>query len=221
MPRRPRPLCAICADREATTITDWECDSGATRTVVACWPCLSPVPDPPEDEPDDLAERMRPVDVAARTSRTSGTRAAVLAAVRRIGRATAREVVAELGAVDNAALTNLIRQHLSRLTACGALELDRSETWRASDPGVYRATGGAETRTMADSASTFAALPEEFSTFDVAPDDHRKAAGIVRTWRREGLISCVRAMHETSAKGQRALVPAVWRKTGRQIARAA
>ena len=22
-PHRPRPLCAICADREATTITDW------------------------------------------------------------------------------------------------------------------------------------------------------------------------------------------------------
>ena len=220
IPRRPRPLCAICADREATTITDWECDSGATRTVVACWPCLSPVPDPPEEEPDDLAERMRPVDVAARTSRTSGTRAAVLAAVRRIGRSTAREVVAELGAVDNAAMTDLIRQHLRRLTACGALTLDRTECSAASDPGLYRATGGASTRTMADSAGTFAALPEEFTTFDVAPD-HRKAAGIVRTWRREGLISCVRTKRDTTVAGQRVWSPAVWRKTATTAARAA
>ena len=46
---RPRPLCAICAERTADTITDWECESGRTRTIVACWPCLSPVPDPPEE----------------------------------------------------------------------------------------------------------------------------------------------------------------------------
>ena len=30
MPRRPRPLCAICAERTADTITDWECESGRT-----------------------------------------------------------------------------------------------------------------------------------------------------------------------------------------------
>ena len=57
-PHRPRPLCAICADREATTITEWDCESGATRTVVACAPCLAPVPDPIEAfEPADLAAR--------------------------------------------------------------------------------------------------------------------------------------------------------------------
>lgn len=40
-PHRPRPLCAICADREATTATDWEL-RGVMREVPACEVCLAP-----------------------------------------------------------------------------------------------------------------------------------------------------------------------------------
>ncbi len=72
--RRPRPLCAICADREATTITDWECASGAVRPVVACRPCLEPVPDPPEPPPEHVAP-------SPATRRTTATRDAVLAVI--------------------------------------------------------------------------------------------------------------------------------------------
>ena len=206
-PHRPRPLCAICADREATTATDWEL-RGVMREVPACEVCLAPVPDPIE-VPDDLAECMRPADVARRTSNTNGdTRAAVIAAVRRLGTATRRQVVAELGAADNVALTHLIRQHLRRLEVCGAMTFDRE-----ADPGVYRLTDSiATTRAAAATLGVFEALPEEFDTFAIDPD-HKRAAVIVRAWRREGLVSCVRAKRDSTVGGQRVWFAALWRKT--------
>ena len=101
IPRRPRPLCAICADREATTITDWECESGATRTIVACWPCLSPVPDPPEEyEPVDLFEPSR-IEGRAFASCDHATRDGLLATIDRLGPITFGEVLTLLGGEPN------------------------------------------------------------------------------------------------------------------------
>ena len=99
IPRRPRPLCAICADRVATTITEWECESGATRTIVACWPCLSPVPDPPEYEPVDLAERRRTSFAPAPTGGGNrSTRDAVVEVIAAAARPLmANEIAAALG----------------------------------------------------------------------------------------------------------------------------
>lgn len=120
-PRRPRPLCAICADREATTITDWECESGATRTIVACWPCLSPVPDPPEEyEPVDLADRVAPDRISARRCNDHGTREAVLAAVARLGEATTADIVATLKIVGDKA-RDTVGKTISRLYRAGLL----------------------------------------------------------------------------------------------------
>lgn len=121
--RRPRPLCAICADREATTITDWECASGRTRTIVACWPCLSPVPDPPEAyEPADAIDPLRVADRRC-ASTDHVTAETLIAAVSRLGRPTFGELIDHLGVTNHRAntLRATVRRNLTRLQARGVV----------------------------------------------------------------------------------------------------
>lgn len=124
--RRPRPLCAICAERTADTITDWECESGRTRTIVACWPCLSPVPDPSEEyEPVDLAERaadaMSPERIAERRrTHARDSREVVTAVLRNLGSPTIAEICDALHVVD-AKARDVVQQHVQRLMRAGAV----------------------------------------------------------------------------------------------------
>ncbi len=285
-PHRPRPLCAICADREATTATDWEL-RGVMREVPACDVCLAPVPDPIEafepvglaacvstrpalakrgckdstlrdaimaavrqrgtvtskelqaefamlDDADrcvlakslsrmvdrgqlvaawvDDADRsqgrsFRAVEnppVQCATTAPGGTRAAVIAAVRRLGAASRRRIVAELAAAGNPSSANLIGKHLRRLEICGAMVLDGD---------AYRLTGSiATSQATAATAGVLEALPEEFDTFAIDPD-HKRAAVIARAWLQEGLVSCVRAKRDSTVGGQRVWFAALWRKT--------
>ncbi len=187
-PRRPRPLCAICADRIATTITDWECESGATRTIVACWPCLSPVPDPPEEyEPVDLGERCSSERVSARAnqSRDHATRDAVLDAVRQLGEATTAAICEAIGAVDEAARATVGKQ-VSRLTRLGALRAVDLFPGRPQAGRIYSVTGASPLSEA--TRAVLAALPaSRFVAADVGDPsamanhlDQLVVAGLVR-----------------------------------------
>lgn len=170
IPRRPRPLCAICADREATTITDWECESGATRTIVACWPCLSPVPDPPEEyEPVDLFEPSR-IEGRAFASCDHATRDGLLATIDRLGPITFGEVLTLLGGEPN---RSALRRKLT------ILERDGKVTSEPIDPAnilrgkLYRATG------TSAAAARLATLPAQFTWRDIDTNP-RAASGVIR-----------------------------------------
>ena len=120
-PRRPRPLCAICADREATTATDWEL-RGVMREVPACEVCLAPVPDPVEAfEPVGLAACVstRPA-LAKRGCKDSTLRDAIMAAVRQRGTVTSKELQAEFAMLDDADRCVLAKS-LSRMVDRGQL----------------------------------------------------------------------------------------------------
>ena len=120
-PHRPRPLCAICADREATTATDWEL-RGVMREIPACEVCLAPVPDPVEAfEPVGLAACVstRPA-LAKRGCKDSTLRDAIMAAVRQRGTVTSKELQAEFAMVDDADRCVLAKS-LSRMVDRGQL----------------------------------------------------------------------------------------------------
>ena len=205
-PRRPRPLCAICADREATTITDWECASGATRTIVACWPCLSPVPDPPEEyEPADLAARVRDRDVAPAVVPQHLMRDAVLATVRELGRATTAEIRAHLN-YKTRAEQNHVTKVLSRLVHVGSLAAEERYPGRPTAGRVYVATGKAPI-----SAEMSAALNLLRGAADVfeARQVGISAPAIVQLVR-DGFIELQR---ETNRGVGDAYLPRLWRKT--------
>lgn len=208
IPRRPRPYCAICQDRIATTITDWECESGATRTIVACFPCLSPVPDPPEEfEPTDLAERVstRPaVQIGDRRDRT--LQEAIMAEVRRRGTATSKELQEVFGMTsdtDRCALTKSLSRIVGRgfLAAAWVDDADHAQGrqfWPLADPLL----------------AAIARMPDEFHTRDVDANES-VARGLVRRWIDAGMIEAVSLSRERKVGGRSVRIPAVWRKTHR------
>lgn len=189
-PRRPRPLCAICADRDATTITDWECESGATRTIVACWPCLSPVPDPPEEyEPIDLSERCTSERISARTIDNHDTRRSVVAAVRALGEATTSAICAAVGAVDDVARATVTKQ-VSRLVKLGALTARDIFPGRPKAGRIYTATGAP--MLSASMRAIVARLPDgEFRARDVS-DVARDSTAAIKALIEQGVIEVVR-----------------------------
>ena len=188
---RPRPLCAICAERTADTITDWECESGRTRTIVACWPCLSPVPDPPEEyEPVDLFE---PARVAARKDPTDhATRDRILAALAKIGRGTFADLIAALGLSSGTTgrdgVGGTVRRKLSILEDQGAVAgeyLDPSNPRRGR---VYWLTGAkAEAPAVRAVLAMVPSLPPVFDWRSIHRD-HRTAAAAIRVMRERGAI---------------------------------
>lgn len=178
MPRRPRPLCAICADREAATITDWECASGATRTIVACWPCLSPVPDPPEEyEPVDLFEPTR-IEARAFASTDHATRDGLLATIERLGPITFGEVLALLGGEPN---RGALRRKLTLLERDGKVTSEPIDPANILRGKWYRATG------TSTAAARLTTLPERFTWRDIDPNP-RAASGVVRALLASDLI---------------------------------
>ena len=183
IPRRPRPLCAICADREATTITDWECESGATRTIVACWPCLSPVPDPPEV--------IDPLLVAVGDEER-----------------TFAEIVARFGIddLDRTGAAGALRKRLQRLEQAGLVAS------RPIDPRNHR-RGHLFRRTDAIDpiASLLADLPREFTARDLGRSP-TEASSIIRSLAHRGLIECVARLRQRTVAGVRTSEPAVWRR---------
>lgn len=215
-PRRPRPLCAICADREATTITDWECESGANRTIVACWPCLSPVPDPPEEyEPADLAARVRDrATTLTPVGRGAGhtMRDAVLQAVRALGAGTTAEIRAELNMATRAE-QNHATVILSRLVKAGALTAEEIEPGNPSVGRIYRPTGERPiSPAMAAQYAAVAAAPDEFE-----PSAIGLSATALGDLRRGGYIERVRRGQQIRVGGVSRQVPALWRKTGKPL----
>jgi hypothetical protein len=213
-PRRPRPLCAICADREATTITDWECASGATRTIVACWPCLSPVPDPPEEyEPADLAARVRDRDVAPGIAQQHLMRDAVLATVRELGRATTTEIRAHLD-YKTRAEQNHVTKVLSRLVKAGALIAEELYPGSPTAGRVYVATGASPiSPEMVAAREALAAAPDVFMARDVGI-----GPAAIGQLARDGFIVLERDTYRDDAG---AYVPRMWRKTRKEQPRAA
>lgn len=113
----PMPLCAICGDRTATCMTDWD-----DRMVHACAPCVQAV-EVPDDEP--TFEPVEGVYGQRRTGRhgTGPRRAKVVQVVRRLGAPTQAEIAAAFGvhgskgSKEYATLT----QTVSRLVRAGAL----------------------------------------------------------------------------------------------------
>jgi hypothetical protein len=213
IPRRPRPLCAICADREATTITDWECESGATRTIVACWPCLSPVPDPPEEyEPADIAARVRDRATTPATRGAHTMRDAVLQAVRTLGAASTEEIRAELNMATRAE-QNHVTVVLSRLVRAGALTAEEIVHGNPSIGRIYRPTGERPvTPTMAGHFAVLADAPEEFepSTIGLSP-------AVLGDLRRDGYVEQVRRSRQTRVGGVSRQLPSVWRRTSKPL----
>ena len=217
MIRRPRPLCAICADREATTITDWECESGATRTIVACWPCLSPVPDPPEEfEPDDLGERVRDGisawNLAPKLGTSTPTRGAIVDIVRKLGTATNAQIRAELR------FTSLREQNhvsvvLSRLVRAGILVATElvpgaptsGRVYRIADEAPRRKPTTRQSRKLRAVEAVIASIDGEFTAADAGI-----SARMLTVLRRNGLVELVRAKRGPPYQ------PAVWRKTSQK-----
>lgn len=220
---RPRPLCAICADREATTITDWECESGATRTIVACWPCLSPVPDPPEEyEPVDIGERCSTERISARAfqPRNHATRDAVLDAVRCLGEATSADICEAVGAVDEVARAT-VGQQISRLVKRGALRAVDLYPGRPKAGRIYSATGAPPlSPALRDVLARIVTAPAEFTCDDIGLDPLASASTFCHL-ADAGLIVRVRRSAQTSRDGQRVTVRAVWRRTGKAATYAA
>lgn len=215
-PRRPRPLCAICADRIATTITDWECESGATRTIVACWPCLSPVPDPPDEyEPDDLAERVRDGisawNLAPKLGTSTPTRGAIVDIVRKLGTATNAQIRAKLR------FTSLREQNhvsvvLSRLVRAGILIATELVPGAPTLGRVYRIADEAPQRLPARRSRKLRAVEAVIASID--GEFTASAAGIsarmLTILRRHGLVELVRAKRGPPYQ------PAIWRRLDRK-----
>jgi hypothetical protein len=211
-----KPLCAICADREADTITDWECASGRVRTIVACWPCLSPVPDPPEEyEPADIAERIRERAIAPVVAGRHAMRDAVLQAVKRLGRATTAEIRVELN-MHTLAEQDHVTAALSRLVRHGALTAVDLVPGEPTIGREYRATGARpqkphrqpsdrRSRKLCAAESILASIDGEFTC---------AAAGIsarmLTVLRRRGLVELVRAKRGPPYQ------PAIWRRIDRK-----
>lgn len=198
--RRPRPLCAICADREATTITDWECDSGAVRTVLACWPCLSPVPGPLEEyEPVDLFDDTQ-VSARACDPTDHTTRDALLDVIGKLGAPTFAEVLAEMGVRADVASNAraAVRRKLSMLVQVGAVSFAPHDPANPRAGGRYTATG--RPPIAADLIERFKRAPDTFATADLGLPPGRAAAGAIRSLIAAGLV-------ESAGRA------AVWRKT--------
>lgn len=200
IPRRPRPLCAICADRDATTITDWECESGAVRTIVACWPCLSPVPDPPEEyEPVDLFDDAQ-VSTRASIPTDHTTRDALLDALGRLDAPTFAEILAAMGVRADVASNAraAVRRKLSLLVAAGAVTFAPHDETNPRAGGRYASTG--QPPIAADLRARFEIVPDEFTAADLGLSPGRVAAGAVRS-----LLAC--GLVEATGRD------ATWRKT--------
>jgi len=217
-PRRPRPLCAICADREATTITDWECESGATRTIVACWPCLSPVPDPPEEyEPEDLAERVRDGiaawNLAPKLGATTPTRGAVIDIVRKLGAATNAQIRAELGFASPSE-QNHVSVVLSRLVRTGVLVATDLVPGSPTSGRVYQVADTPPPKPQSTSRRSKKIRAAEAALASIDGEFTCAAAGIsarmLTVLRRRGLVELVRAKRGPPYQ------PAIWRRTDRK-----
>lgn len=210
IPPRPRPLCAICADREATTATDWE-SRGIVREVPACRPCLSPVPDPPEMS-DDLTDLVatRPA-MAKRGCRDTTLRDAIMTTVRQRGTVTSKELQAEFTMVSDADRCALAKS-LSRMVDRGQLVaawVDESDHRQ----GRSFAIPSGPPPTLVAGLAFLSTLPEAFSG-----DDAAKASGlaghklgpVMRALAAAGLIVKTAARY---VSGDR-VVPSAWRKVG-------
>lgn len=211
-PHRPRPLCAICADREATTATDWDV-RGVVREVPACEVCLAPVPDPIEAfEPVGLAACVstRPA-LAKRGCKDSTLRDAIMAAVRQRGTVTSKELQAEFAMVDDADRCVLAKS-LSRMVDRGQLVAAWVDD---ADHGQGRsfAIPSGPPPTLVAGLAFLPTLPEAFSG-----DDAAKASGlaghklgpVMRALAAAGLIVKTAARY---VSGDR-VVPSAWRKVG-------
>lgn len=108
-----KPLCAICGDRSASTLTDCESWTGAVREVPACWICVAPVPEPPPviEEGDELSLSAR-----AHCPTDHTTRDALLGKIRSCGgEATTSELLAMLGFGTHSKGADAIRASLRRM----------------------------------------------------------------------------------------------------------
>ena len=84
--------CALCGERDATTVTDLD-----GRPVPACARCLAPVPDP-EHPYEPIKADLPPFEPSRDTCGSHDTRAAILAAVDRLGAGcTTGQIAAVLG----------------------------------------------------------------------------------------------------------------------------
>ncbi len=206
-PHRPRPLCAICADREATTITDWE-SRGVVRMVPACGKCASTAVAAPRERFEPVAHRAPRTDLLP--SWNHDTRNAIVSALRRMGPSTSRQLAAELGSDDRGALA-LIYHHLGRLVACGTLAREDVDAGR-----VYRVVGATMTPRLASAMATLEALPDAFRSDEIARAarvDGNKLAGLLRVLSTEGLIEKVKGRNTKIVAGRCVTRPSEWRKT--------
>lgn len=129
-----KPLCAICGDRPASTLTDCESWTGAVREVFACWPCLAPVPAPPAKIGDesDLSSRALQRD-------DHTTRNALLATIQSCGgEATTVELLERFGFSTRSKAADAVRASLRRMNRVGLLACEEIIPGRRSLGLRYR-----------------------------------------------------------------------------------
>lgn len=131
-----RASCAICGGRDATTLTEWELEGGASRTVAACATCLAR-PAPPRILPDiDVLPT-----IAARAIYVARTFPGLLSC----------EVSDRLGLAKNDATRNAVSSALCRAVSRGWLRRDMepghgfgryykgAKAWKPTDAQGFRA----------------------------------------------------------------------------------
>ena len=130
-------FCSICGLAEADTIAALEGFTGVVRARPVCWPCCSPVPDPPEEyEPVDLDQRRasKVRGELMKLGSRSGATLAVYEAVRRLGEATTEQIAELLGiAVPRVGTTREERRPYDALGSCLRRAVARGELtgeWR-------------------------------------------------------------------------------------------
>lgn len=131
-------LCASCVSRPADTIAELEGFTGVVRARPACWPCLSPVPEPAYYEPISLADQFAPSLSRRGTTATSDT---VLAIIRSLGGCGSAEIRDRLRVTDSHSReADAIGATLYRLTKRGALVATVDPTRRGR---IYSLAGAA------------------------------------------------------------------------------